>query len=327
MKKYLLIFCLLFPVFTIIAQVDSTASISDTLSIEEKEKASNIEKIADELDSISKEVMGVPVAAKEKSVVKAPSISELISFWKIFWAIVFLVIGYFLIRFTSKILEILAEKSTNYRITIKSFIPVVKILGWISVVFLIIAGVFQPPLTTVLTFSASIGVAVGFASQDILKNIFGGIVILIDQPFNSGDKIAVGNYYGEVVEIGLRSTRIVTPDDNLVSIPNSEIMNSSVSNANAGESNCQVVSEIYLPLSADTQKCREIATEAARVSKYVYVNKPVTIIFLNEYKDPHPIIKMKIKAYVLDIRDEFKFKSDVTEIVVKKLIEEGQIKP
>lgn len=327
MKKYLLIFCLLYPVLTITAQVDSTSAMSDTLIVEEKEKASNIEKIADELDSISREVMGVPVAVEEESSIKTPSVSELISFWKIFWAIVFLVIGYFLIRFTSKILEIFAEKSTNYRITIKSFIPVVKILGWISVVFLIIAGIFQPPLTTILTFSASIGVAVGFASQDILKNIFGGIVILIDQPFNSGDKIEVGSYYGEVVEIGLRSTRIVTPDDNLVSIPNSEIMNSSVSNANAGESNCQVVSEIYLPINADTQKCRDIATETATVSKYIYLNKPVTIIFLNEFKDRQPVLVMKIKAYVLDIRDEFRFKSDVTEIVVRKLIEEGQIKP
>lgn len=327
MMKYLLIFWLMMPTFFAVAQSDSTAIQKDSVLVTEQLSAtSDVEKLAKELDSISKEVMGVPSGKSDESSIKTPSISELVSFWKIFWAIVFLVIGYFLIRFTSRILEILAEKSTNYRITIKSFIPVVKILGWISVVFLIIAGIFQPPLTTVLTFSASIGVAVGFASQDILKNIFGGIVILIDRPFKSGDKIEVGSYYGEVVEIGLRSTRIVTPDDNLVSIPNSEIMNSSVSNANAGESNCQVVSEIYLPINADTQKCREIATETATISKYIYLNKPVTIIFLNEFKERQPVLKMRIKAYVLDIRDEFKFKSDVTEIVVKKLIEEGQIR-
>ncbi len=295
----------------IIDNADPTAELLDTLP--------DIGQVVEKMDSIQRKVTGLPDKAEPS--IKTPSISELISFWKIFWAIVFLVVGYFLIRFTSKILEILAEKSTGYSITIKSFIPVVKILGWIVVVFLIIAGVFQPPIATVLAFSASIGVAVGFASQDILKNIFGGIIILIDRPFKSGDKIEVGSYYGEVVEIGLRSTRIVTPDDNLVSIPNSDIMNSSVSNANAGESNCQVVTEIFLPLNADTTKCRNIATETAYISKYVYLNKPVTIIFLNEYKDHKPILKMKIKAYVLDIRDEFKFKSEITEIVIKKLID------
>jgi len=152
-------------------------------------------------------------------------------------------------------------------------------------------------------------------------------MILFDRPFQSGDKIKVGEHYGEVVEIGLRSTRIITPDDSLVSIPNSEIMNSSVSNANAGESNCQVVVEIYLPLEADTVKARELAIQAAQVSRFVYLNKPINIIFTNEYKEKTSLIKMKIKAYVLDIRDEFKFSSEITEIVVKKLIEQHILKP
>ncbi|MGB3464249.1 MAG: mechanosensitive ion channel domain-containing protein [Cyclobacteriaceae bacterium] len=301
-------------------QKPDTVVVVDTVA---KKGNSGIKGITQKIDSASKELLGIPKDGK--SIIEPPSISDLISIGKIFWSIVFLVIGYYLIKLVSRILEVFAEKSTSYRITIKSFIPVVKILGWISLVFIIIAGVFQPPVATVLAFSASIGVAVGFASQDILKNIFGGITILIDRPFKSGDKIEIGSYYGEVVEIGLRSTRIVTPDDNLVTIPNSEIMNSPVSNANAGESNCQVVTEIYLPLNADTKVCRAIATEVATVSKYVYLNKPVTIIFINEYKDRKPIVKMKIKAYVLDIRDEFKFKSEVTELVLKKLIEVGII--
>lgn len=304
--------------------VIDTVKVSDTVTVQKK-KESGIQKLTQKLDSAGKELLGIP-SDEPESIIEPPSISDLISIGKIFWAIVFLVIGYYLIRIISRILEVLAEKSISYRITIKSFIPVIKILGWITLVFIIIAGVFQPPVATVLAFSASIGVAVGFASQDILKNIFGGITILIDRPFKSGDKIEIGSYYGEVVEIGLRSTRIVTPDDNLVTIPNGEIMNSSVSNANAGESNCQVVTEIYLPVDADTKECRTIATEVATVSKFVYLNKPITIIFINEYKERQPVLKMKVKAYVLDIRDEFKFKSEVTELVLEKMIEEKIIR-
>ena len=258
-----------------------------------------------------------------KKLIEPPSVSDLISFSKILWAVIFMLIGYFTIKLTSRMLEIWAERSTQYRITIKSFIPVVKIMGWLVIIFLIIAAIFHPPAATILAVSASLGVAIGFASQDILKNIFGGVMILFDRPFKSGDKIEVGDYYGEVVEIGLRCTRIVTPDDSLVSIPNSEIMSKSVSNANAGESNCQVIAEIYLPIDVDTVKARSIATQAAQVSKYVYLNKPITIIFLNEYKDRESVIKMKIKAYVLDIRDEFKFKSDMTELALKMLFQEN----
>jgi len=204
-----------------------------------------------------------------------------------------------------------------------SLSTVVKIIGWILIVFLVIAGVFHPPAATILAFSASIGVAVGFASQDILKNIFGGVIILFDRPFMSGDKIEVGGHYGEVVEIGLRSTRIVTSDDNLISIPNSDIMNSAVSNANAGESNCQVTAEIYLPIHVDMDEMRSIALQAAKVSKYVYLNKQVGVIFNQEVVEKQSMIKMKIKAYVLDIRDELKFKSEMTEIVVKSLVKEN----
>ena len=256
-----------------------------------------------------------------------PSISDLISFDKIFWALIFFLIGLYLIRFVTKILELFAERSTTYRIAIKSISPVIRIIGWSLVMYLIIAGIFQPPAATLLAVAASLGIAVGFAAQDIFKNIFGGIMILFDRPFQVGDKIEVGDYYGEVVKIGLRSTRVVTPDDSLVSIPNGDIMTRSVSNSNAGAPNCQVVAEIYLPITVDTEKVREIATEAAQVSNYIYLDKPITVLFFNEVKERRSYYKMKLKAYVMDIRYEFNFKSDMTELVMKELLRQKIISP
>ncbi len=272
-----------------------------------------------------------PINESQKELVDAvtkdaPNLSEMFSASKIIWAIIFIVVGYVFIRIITKVLELIAERSTTYRITLKGFVPVVRIISWIVLLTIIIAGIFSPPATTLLALSASVGVAVGFAAQDILKNIFGGIVILFDRPFVLGDKIEVGNYYGEVVNIGLRSTGIVTPNDSLVSIPNSEIMNGSVSNTNAGEPNCQVVAEIYLPLNIDTIKARSIATQAAQVSKLVYLKKPITILFFNEVKDRKSYLKMKIKAYVSDIRAEFSFKSEITELVIAALFKEEMIK-
>ncbi|MEO1097939.1 MAG: mechanosensitive ion channel domain-containing protein [Bacteroidota bacterium] len=266
------------------------------------------------------------VISKSTKRLDPPSLSEIISLGKIFWAIVFLVVGYFIIRFIGSILGKIAEKSTTYRITIKGIIPVFNILGWVFILFVIIAGIFQPPIETVVAVTASVGIAVGFAAQDVLKNIFGGIMILFDRPFKVGDKIEIGKYYGEVVEIGLRSTRVVTPDDSLVSVPNSEIMNQSVSNSNSGEANCQVVAEIYLPISVDTELVRKIATEAAQVSRFVYLNKPIAVLFFNEIKDRKSYLKMRLKAYVSDIRNEFAFKSNMTEIVMRELLKREIIK-
>jgi len=301
--------------------------------------SSNIQPQTDSLnkatqkDTLSKTTVVVQPNQTEKSKtdkkvnLKPPSLEDIISFGKIFWAIVFFIVGSFVIKFITKILDLFAEKSTNYRITIKGFIPVVRILGWAFIFYVIISGIFSPPAETLIAILASLGIALGFASQDIFKNIFGGIMVIVDRPFQVGDKIEIGDYYGEVIKIGLRSTRIVTGDDSMVTIPNGDLMSKSVSNSNSGEPNCQVVAELYLPIDIDTEKVREIALEAAQVSRYVYLNKPIVVLFFNEVKEDRSYLKMRLKAYVMDIRYEFAFKSDMTEIVMRELIKKKIIDP
>lgn len=257
---------------------------------------------------------------------KPAEVLDAISFSKIFWTIILLAIGYLFIKLLVKFLSIIAERSTKFRITIKSIIPIMRIVIWTIVIFAIIKGIYDPPMETLLAMGASVAIAVGLAAQDLLKNVFGGIMLLFDRPFKVGDKIEAGKYYGEVIEIGLRATRLVTPDDSMVSVPNMELMNTSVSNANSGELNCQVVAEIYLPIDVDTQKARKIAIESAQVSKYIYLNKPIVVVFFNELKQRRSFLKMRIKAYVMDIRYEFQFKSDMTEIVVRELLAQSIIK-
>ena len=254
------------------------------------------------------------------------SIKDLISFEKIIGSLFVLLVGFFFLKMLTKILQYLAEKSTRYRISYKGTIPIVRLLGWSIIIYIVIAVIIKLPFETVIAVSASLAIAVGLAAQDLVKNVIGGIMILFDRPFQVGDKIQVGNNYGEVLTIGLRSTRIVTGDDSTVSIPNSEIMNQSVSNSNSGEPNCQVVAEIYLPIDVDTVAVRDIATEVARVSKYVYLNKPITVLFFNEVKERRSYLKMRLKAYVMDIRYEFAFKSEMTELIIKELLNDGVLK-
>ncbi|MFY0673819.1 MAG: mechanosensitive ion channel [Bacteroidia bacterium] len=203
------------------------------------------------------------------------------------------------------------------------FIPLVAIILWGVAAYLIVVNIFNPPRETLIASLASVGIAVGLAAQDVIKNIFAGLVIIFDDPFKVGDKIEVGSHYGEVTRIGLRSTKITTADDSMVTLPNAEVMNNAVSNSNTGEANCQVVSEIYLPPNIDTVLVRKIAVEAAQVSKFIYLNKPITVLFFNTVQDGVPFYKMRLKAYVSDIRNEFAFKSDMTELVLKELFEEG----
>jgi small-conductance mechanosensitive channel len=317
MMKLILYLALSFS-FLLFAQEDTANVNIDSVVVAETDSL---------LETVDTVTTGKDTASKDVFDLEPPSVFEIISVGKIVWSLIFIIVGFYIIKFITKLIDIFAERSTAYRITLKGIAPIVRISGWIIIIFIVVSGVFKPPVSTVIAVTASVGIAVGFAAQDILKNIFGGIMILFDRPFQVGDKIEMGDYYGEVMKIGLRSTKIVTPDDSVVTIPNGEIMNKSVSNSNYGEPNCQVVAEIYLPINIDTNKVRQVATEAAQVSKYIYLNKPITVLFFNEVKERRSYLKMRLKAYVMDIRYEFNFKSDMTEIVIRELLSQKIITP
>lgn len=245
---------------------------------------------------------------------------------KVIWAMIIVAIGMVVMRYLVRFMEAIAERWANVRVTIKGLIPAIRITGWSFLIYFIINRILAPPIETFLAVTASAGIAIGFASQDILKNIFGGVMILLDRPFQVGDKIEVGKYYGEVVHIGLRTVRIVTPGDSLVSIPNTEIMNQSVSNANAGQNNCQVIAEFYLPLNVDLPQAKLIAKKSARLSRYIFLNKPVTVIIRNEIHQGRSLIRLSLKAYVLDIRFEFLFLSEMTERFTTEMLSLGLLK-
>lgn len=266
---------------------------------------------------------GKEVGRLRNELSQAPDVGNILSFGKIFWSLIFILLGYFIIKLLSGILSVISERNVRFKPIIRRTLPIIKIVGWSLVVYIIISGVFQPPPETVFAFFASVGVAIGFASQDLLKNIFGGLMILFDKPFQIGDKIESGKYYGEVLEIGLRSTRVVTADDSIVTIPNSEMMSQSISNSNSSENNCQVVAEFYFPVTADTRRIRQIATEAAQVSRYVFLNKPIAVEFSNIIIPRGSFLKMRLKAYVNDVRHEYSFQSEMTEIVLRETAKEG----
>ncbi len=241
-----------------------------------------------------------------------------------FWAVIVMVAAFAFIKFLVWLLETLSERSARRRLFFKKLIPIARILVWTTVVYYVISGVFEVDKEGLLAAGAAVGVAVGFAAQDVLKNIFGGILIILDQPFQVGDRVSVGGTYGEVVSIGLRSTRIVTPDDNLVTVPNTQVVDGQVANANAGALDCQVVTELFLPGWVDVNRAKEIAYDAAANSKFVYLKKPIVVLIKDEFKETF-LTRVVVKAYVIDARYEAVFASDVTETAKSQYLREGML--
>ncbi len=244
----------------------------------------------------------------------------------ILFSVITILIFFYIIRGIAWTLERFSEQSATRRLFFKRLVPIVRLLVWCLAIYIILIPIFGLEENQLISAWAAVGLAVGFASQDILKNIFGGIIIIIDQPFQVGDKINIGGTYGEVKSIGLRSTRIVTPDDNLVSVPNAQVVESQVANANAGALDCQVVVNLYLPGWVDVLQAKSIAYDAAANSNYVYLEKPIVVNVKDEFRETF-LTNLVVKAYVLDTRYEFAFASDVTVTAKAEFQKRGMLTP
>jgi len=108
------------------------------------------------------------------------------------------------------------------RHTLKVFVAVVAVLITLQNLGL--------NITSLIASLSIAGLAVSLAAQDTLSNLFGAVAMLSDKPFRIGDRIKVENVEGVVESIGLRSTRVVSAEGNIVSIPNKIINNATITN-------------------------------------------------------------------------------------------------
>lgn len=242
--------------------------------------------------------------------------TDIVSVTKIITIVVVLFLVWMFLKLLNWFFKNLVKNFNRHRLRILRIQPMVNIMIWILAMYTLIMTLFKPSAETVYALMGSSALALGFAMQDVLKNVFGGLLIIIDRPFQIGDKINIKGSYGEVVKIGLRNTIVNTADDNLVSIPNATIISDEISNANSGALDCMVVINLWLQIQVDVDKVRKIAHEAAITSRYLNIDKPVSIMFFDHF-DNQPATKVVVKAYVLDTRYEKAFEGDVTETAKK----------
>jgi small-conductance mechanosensitive channel len=138
--------------------------------------------------------------------------------------------------------------------------------------------------------------------------------------------VTVQGTYGEVVEMGLLSVRLVTLDDNLVSVPNNRFLSEKVSSANSGALAQMCVFHFYIGCNEDFGAARRVVYEAAASSRYVYLNQPIGVV-IREAPVPDGAerfaIRLSVKAYVLDGRYETAFGTDIHVRVKRSFSELG----
>lgn len=235
-----------------------------------------------------------------------------LSYFQVSAVLAVLLITYLLSQLLLKISLILIEQQTLWIRYLRYWIPVVRILVWsfgIYACFYILA----PPKEIFFAAATSVGVAVGLASQELIKNLFGSLIVWSDKLYQEGDRILINDVEGVVQSIGMRSTKVRAYNDTLVIIPNSLLLNAVVTNANLGKSSSPVLTDFFLPINTDPQKAMECSRLAALSSDLIEPAKPVTILACDILSGYIPLTRIRVKAYVRNAKYEKIFISDITK--------------
>ena len=243
-----------------------------------------------------------------------------IDFLRIF---IIILVAWVSIRVVTRFLPWLADRLTSrLRLYILPSVPVLRLLILIMAVVAIVPLIIQPTFQNLITFLGAAGIALGFALKDYASSIMAGIVAMYERPYRVGDWVQVDGAYGEVIYVGLRMLRLVTPDDTMVTIPHIKIWDTNIYNANDGKRDLMVVVDFYLEPRHDGAQVRQALYDVALTSPYVNLERPILVIVAEKPGGTH----YKVKAYPVDARDQFQFISDLT-LRGKAALVELQVQP
>lgn len=174
-----------------------------------------------------------------------------------------------------------------------------------------------------IAIGGTVAVSIGFALKDLAASIVAGLIILVDRPFQVGDRVTFDGYYGEIRHIGLRSVRLVTLDDTQVTIPNNKFLTDTVASGNAGAIEMMIQMDFWTGIDQDVSRAKEIVAEALTSSRYVDLEFPWSVNISQLMHESYFALRFRAKAYVLDVRFEKAFETDVTERVLAGFTDAG----
>jgi small-conductance mechanosensitive channel len=169
------------------------------------------------------------------------------------------------------------------------------------------------------------GIAVGFAAKDTLSNLIAGVLLIIDRPFEIGDRIEVwaapknSATWGDVIDIGLRATKIRTTDNIVIVIPNNEIMRRDIVNYTT-LSNIRVRIPIGVSYDTDISKAKSVILEVAKTAEWVQKDRPPVVV-VRQFGESS--VDLELRVWIKEARRRMDTISHMTDKVKEAFDKEG----
>ena len=202
-------------------------------------------------------------------------------------------ITWFFGRLFSSLLQVYWGKQSNGQAN--KMMPIIKrtilVIVWLIGIVMALSNV-GVNISALLGTLGIGGIAFALAAQDTVKNVFGAFTILTDKPFSIGDRIRVDSYEGTVVDVGVRSTKIMNYDKRIITFPNYKITDTSIVNISS-EPMRRVVLNLGLTYDTTSEKMKEALELLKSIPKRVenVSSNPSDIVAVfTEYSDSALVI-------------------------------------
>lgn len=220
------------------------------------------------------------------------------------WTIVYVVaVSILLFWLTGKL-----NKFLVYRVMAKSKIDIgtraalgsfiryfVLTIGFI--ILLQTAGINLSSLTVLL---GALGVGIGFGLQTITNNLISGLIIFLERPIKVGDRIEVADVEGNVTDISMRATEILTNDNISIIVPNSEFISKTVINWSHSDRNVRFNFPVAVSYKEDADQVRDVLKEVAMSEDGVLKDPPPDVL-IKEFSDS--AITFNLRVWTKDLTD------------------------
>lgn len=238
---------------------------------------------------------------------------------RVVMALVFFLIGMQIIKLVRRIVRRSLKKGNADTGVIQFLDSFIRAAMYIILIFMIASG-FGLDAASVVALLGSAGVAIGLAVQGSLANFAGGVLILLLKPFRVDDYIRVDSegHEGTVREIQLFYTKLATPDNHVVIIPNGTLANTSILNTSMlGERRMDI--PVGISYDADIRRAREVILQVLEADAAVLKEKERNV-FVQELGDSS--VNLNVRCFALN-EDYWECRWRITEQIKYALDEAG----
>ena len=173
-----------------------------------------------------------------------------------------------------------------------------------------------------LVVSLGVGsLAIALAAQETIANMIGGFVIMLDRPFRVGDRIQLpSGEIGDVYEIGIRSTKILNFDNNLIISPNSDLIKSKITNYSYPAEVVRLTIDVRVAYGTNVERARSIMIRLARTHPHVLKDPTPEVVLMDLAESS---VNLQLIARTADFRNKFNIETTIREQVYSAFNTEG----